>query len=167
MRKAFNLLIAMFAIWAVCVACSKGNDEPENSTDTIVGKWECVKSEGWQKTDDEITDEWNEPNTGWGWIFNKDGTGYNYETGCDDLKINWSIDQDKITIAFVEDGYDTEVYTIESLSADKLELSLVYTWNNTEAGSQFKTTGIRPSVTRIKIPDSMVTYEKLTFRKKN
>ncbi|MBQ5861823.1 MAG: hypothetical protein IIW65_06775, partial [Alistipes sp.] len=86
MRKAFNLLIAMFAIWAVCVACSKGNDEPENSTDTIVGKWECVKSEGWQKTDDEITDEWNEPNTGWGWIFNKDGTGYNYETGCDDLK---------------------------------------------------------------------------------
>ena len=165
MRKAFNLLIAMFAIWAVCVACSKGNDEPENSTDTIVGKWECVKSEGWQKTDDEITDEWNEPNTGWGWIFNKDGTGYNYETGCDDLKINWTINQNKITIEFADEDYDGETYTIESASENELVLS--FTWEWSKASSESISTPRPSSTTRIKVPEHTEYYEKLTFVKKN
>ncbi len=165
MKKTFNLLVAMFAIVAVCTACSKGDDGPNNPADAIIGKWECVHSEGWYKVDGVIDDEWSEPNTSWGWVFNKDGTGYNYEEGYDDLEINWTLNQNKITIDWADEDYDGETYTIESISEDKLVLSFTWEWSRTS--SESISTPRPSSTTRMREPENTEYYEKLTFVKKN
>ena len=165
MKKTFNWLVAMFAIAAVCTACSKGDDGPNNPADAIIGKWECVHSEGWYKVDGVIDDEWSEPYTGWGWIFNKDGTGYNYEEGYDDLEINWTLNQNKITIDWADEDYDGETYTIESASENELVLS--FTWEWSKASSESISTPRPSSTTRMREPENTEYYEKLTFVKKN
>lgn len=165
MKKTFNWLVAMFAIVAVCTACSKGDDGPNNPADAIIGKWECVHSEGWYKVDGVIDDEWSEPMASWGWVFNKDGTGYNYEEGYDDLEINWTLNQNKITIDWADEDYDTEIHTIESISEDKLVLSFAWEWSRTS--SESISTPRPSSTTRMREPENTEYYEKLTFVKKN
>ena len=165
MKKTFNWLVAMFAIVAVCTACSKGDDGPNNPADAIIGKWECVHSEGWYKVDGVINDEWSNPNTGWGWVFNKDGTGYNYEEGYDDLEINWTLNQNKITIDWADEDYDGETYTIESASENELVLS--FTWEWSKASSESISTPRPSSTTRMREPENTEYYEKLTFTRRN
>lgn len=165
MKKTFNWLVAMFAIVAVCTACSKGDDGPNNPADAIIGKWECVHSEGWYKVDGVIDDEWSYPYTGWGWVFNKDGTGYNYEEGYDDLEINWTLNQNKITIDWAYEDYDGETYTIESASENELVLS--FTWKWSKASSESISTPRPSSTTRMREPENTEYYEKLTFTRRN
>ena len=160
MRKTLNLLVAMFAVVAVCAACSKSDDGPKSTADAIVGKWEGVKTEGWEKIDGELASEWNEPCPGWGWVFNKDGSGYLYEIGVENEDINWSIYQDQIIITFAVEEYGSTSLTIESVSENILELS--YSYNNT---STVSTKDVSPT-TRIRVPE-IESYEKFTFTRRN
>ena len=160
MRKTLNLLVAMFAVVAVCAACSKSDDGPKSTADAIVGKWEGVKTEGWEKIDGELAREWNEPCPGWGWVFNKDGSGYLYEIGVENEDINWSIYQDQIIITFAVEEYGSTSFTIESVSENILELS--YSYNNT---STVSTKDVSPT-TRIRVPE-IESYEKFTFTRRN
>ena len=162
MKKTFNWLVAMFAIVAVCTACSKGDDGPNNPADAIIGKWECVHSEGWYKVDGVIDDEWSEPNTGWGWVFNKGGKGYNFEIGYDDYEMNWSINQNKLSIIYTEDDIE-EVYTIASISKNEMVLIVSYVME----GGSIVSTDVASPTTRLKNPDIVEHFEKLTFVKKN
>lgn len=162
MKKTFNLLVAMFAVVAVCTACSKGDDGPNNPADAIIGKWECVHSEGWYKVDGVIDDEWSEPYTGWGWVFSKGGKGYNFEIGYDDYEMNWSINQNKLTIIYTEDDIE-EVYTIASISKNEMVLIVSYVME----GGSIVSTDVALPTTRMREPENTEYYEKLTFVKKN
>ena len=161
MRKIFNLLVAMFAVVAVCTACSKSDDGPAGSADLILGKWECMTSEGWRKIDGELANEWDEPNTGWGWVFSKGGKGYNFEIGYDDYEMNWSINLNKLTIIYAEDDFE-EVYTIASISKNEMTLIVSYVLE----GGSVVSTDVGSPTTRWS-PDKVEHFEKLTFVKKN
>jgi len=109
------------------ISCSDDDDDADYST-SIVGSWQLSHSKGWDIYNGN-KDTWDDAEDDTFWVFNSDGTGYNYysyETGK--FYFDWSIKNDVLTV--YEEGGDTDKYTIKQLTSDKLVV--FHTWNSPE-----------------------------------
>lgn len=75
MKNFKSLMIAALAVMAsiTLASCSDDDDGPGSKAD-LVGSWESVHEEGWEKEDGEITDEWDDYGKSLRWNFYADGT---------------------------------------------------------------------------------------------
>ena len=125
----------MLAFMTIGVSCSEndasgdgnggGNENTGSiiSPEAIVGTWKCVASEGY-----DSSGEWNETyddsNEYWGFIFNADGTGldFEYDNGeTDGFDIEWLLSDNKLTITFYDFGsYEEDEYVVEKLTSSEL-----------------------------------------------
>ena len=106
--------LEVFIFYVVCYYDEIGG------RDTLVGKWQCTWSEGYEKyaNNPEYNDEWNEEGD-FTVTFNEDGTVVaDGDTG------KWKLEGDKLTIiyAYDDDSEDNEVYTVLKLTDSELIL---------------------------------------------
>ena len=117
MKNLKFLSFMLFAIMSVSLI-SCGDDDEIGGRDTLVGKWQCTWSEGYEKyaNNPEYNDEWNEEGD-FTVTFNEDGT-----VVADAGK--WKLEGDKLTIiyAYDDDSEDNEVYTVLKLTDSELIL---------------------------------------------
>ena len=78
MKNLKFLSFMLFAIMSVSLI-SCGDDDEIGGRDTLVGKWQCTWSEGYEKyaNNPEYNDEWNEEGD-FTVTFNEDGTASGY-----------------------------------------------------------------------------------------
>lgn len=151
MKKIYYLL--MLAFMAISVSCNESNssgDENGNAndngngnentesvitTEAIIGTWKCVAYEGYD-SDGEWNEIYDNPNEYWGFRFNTDGTGLDFEyyKGVTDaFEIEWTLSDNKLTLAFYDvDYYVKDEYEVEKLTSS--ELIIVEYWES-EDGS--------------------------------
>ena len=119
MKNLKFLSFMLFAIMSVSLI-SCGDDDEIVGRDTLVCKWQCTWSEGYEKyaNNPEYNDEWNEEGD-FTVTFNEDGTVVaDGDTG------KWKLEGDKLTIiyAYDDDSEDNEVYTVLKLTDSELIL---------------------------------------------
>jgi len=158
MTKTFRFI--GMALMAVLVsmgfaACSDDDDNIGNVSD-IYGTWETTHSEGWEKVDGKIDDEWDwdaskSSNTDYldRFVFTEDGevTMY-YWSGSrwySDGTYDYTISGNKLRIEDYDGDEEDLVITIKSLSESVLVLEGSY--SETEDGEKYE------------------GYEKITFKK--
>lgn len=104
-------------------SCSDDDDAPGASSD-LVGLWERVSYEGWEKYRGELYDEWDEMNNDLRVKFNADGTyvSYEYHDGeWDTAEIGeWQYKDDKIYLT-EEDEYEegADVAVVKELTSSR------------------------------------------------
>ena len=114
------------------VSCSDDDDAPGASSD-LVGLWERVSYEGWEKYKGELYDEWDEMNNDLRVKFNADGTYVSYEyhdEEWDTCEIGeWQYKDGKIYVTY-EDEYEegADVAVVKELTSSRL----VYEFRETE-----------------------------------
>ena len=119
MKNLKFLSFMLFAIMSVSLI-SCGDDDEIGGRDTLVGKWQCTWSQGYENyaNNPEYNDEWNEEGD-FTVTFNEDGTVVaDGDTG------KWKLEGDKLTIiyAYDDDSEDNEVYTVLKLTDSELIL---------------------------------------------
>ncbi len=77
MKKLFYLFGVMLLSATVFTSCS--DDDEGGSSKDLVGIWQSVHVEGWEKINGEIDDEWSESYDDGIYVFTEDGEIYLYE----------------------------------------------------------------------------------------
>ena len=108
-------------------ACSSDDDDAPGSSSELVGLWESVSFEGWEKEDGEIVYEWEDDDDEARVKLNSDGTfvTYEYYSGEWDLcdTGTWEYKNGKIYTTFDDEEYEeeaTEVATVKELTSTRL-----------------------------------------------
>lgn len=122
--KNFRIML-LLAMVSLCLAGCK--DEPEPSTVSIVGKWECTilqysseengeYEEGEQlfKNDEHI------------WIFDEDDRMKHYYDGEFGGKYDYVVMNNKLYSNFFKDAFETPYATINKLTSNKLSITAKY-----------------------------------------
>ena len=130
----------LFAIMSVSLI-SCGDDDEIGGRDTLVGKWQCTWSEGYEKyaNNPEYNDEWNEEGD-FTVTFNEESSGFSIKCSSYSISVYrhritttsfpWKrcfvtkLEGDKLTIiyAYDDDSEDNEVYTVLKLTDSELIL---------------------------------------------
>ncbi|NDV84108.1 lipocalin family protein [Bacteroides sp. 51] len=123
-RLLSYLLVAVLSF--SFVSCSDDDDDVSYST-SILGTWQISHSKGSEVYNgNEYT--WDDAEDEDFWVFNSDGTGYNYysnETGK--YYFDWSIKGDVMTF---QGDIDMDKCIIKQLTSDKLVV--FHTWSSVE-----------------------------------
>ncbi len=155
MKKYYYLFVVVFAAMSLC-ACSdgvgngdndgnpdrtedgNGNGNADNGGDdvegvSVVGTWKCVAYEGYD-SDGEWNEVYDDTNNYWGYKFNEDGTGFDFECeegAIDAFEIEWAKTENKLTISFYDGDYhEMDVYEIEKLTSS--EFVIVEYWKSSD-----------------------------------
>ena len=127
MKKLFYLFGVMLLTATVFTSCSE-EDEGGNAKN-LIGKWQSVYNEGWEKINGEIDYEWSENYDGLLYVFTEDGeiSSYEYYSG------KWNLEEQgeyiykngKIIIKGYEDGeYFENVCDVIKLESSTLIISV-------------------------------------------
>lgn len=117
MKNLKFLSFMLFAIMSVSLISCGDDDDEIGGRDTLVGKWQCTWSEGYEKYAEHY-DEWNEEDD-FVITFNEDGTVISDgETG------KWKLEGDKLTITYIYDDEfeESEICTVLKLTDSELVL---------------------------------------------
>ncbi|MCM1519807.1 MAG: lipocalin family protein [Lachnoclostridium sp.] len=137
--KKLNLFIPMVLMAVMSaftfVSCSDDDDKIDNGK--IVGTWESVLEEWWEKEDGKIVDEGTDDDTDLRVEFKADGTVTQYEYYNSswhlDITGNYSISGNKLTIVYDEDGDEyTSTQNIEMPDDNTLVVSGYWKEDNYE-----------------------------------
>ena len=116
-------LFCLIAATAAFASCSKDNDNSENQTEKIIGKWEV-----YQYVEERNGTLHNVNNNIWTYEFRNDGTGVETENYLDNDRWNlfedpftYSVSGNSLRIKYVDDG-ESYIYSIETLTSTKLVL---------------------------------------------
>lgn len=128
--KKLNYLWMLSLLMFVSInfsACSDGNDDVLDSSTELVGLWESVSYEGWEKEDGEIIDEWDEKDDESRIHFKVDGTWVTYEYWQGDWNLcdigTWEYKDNKVYTTYDDEEYEdeaTDVATVKELSSTHL-----------------------------------------------
>lgn len=108
-NKFFTLLlVALFSV--SFVSCSDDDDE-----DNLIGNWYTIHEQGWEKTDGEIDDEWdNDVNESNSYLSIKDDhTFTHFYNGNADGSGTWSYENGVFTMKDEDDESKANVLKIE------------------------------------------------------
>ena len=127
-RRISSLLLILGVLLTLIplTGCSNDDDGPVHAA-FIIGKWQGVKSSGWEKEDGKVVDKWNDNESfDYDFIeFKYDATGeWSYADGSYSEKFAWHINDDyELVIGeeYVGDGTGDE-YRIKTETKDKLVL---------------------------------------------
>jgi len=112
MKNLKFLSFMLFAIMSVSLI-SCGDDDEIGGRDTLVGKWQCTWSEGYEKyaNNPEYNDEWNEEGD-FTVTFNEDGTVVaDGDTG------KWKLEGDKLTIIYAYWSHQRKIPTMNTMTS--------------------------------------------------
>jgi len=145
--KIFKSILALAIVMSLAfVSCSKSDDDSNDFSSPIVGKWEPAVTYGFDQKDIVVSTELADHSEGCDkdYIeFVSNGTGndvyYDYDCEVNVYKFTWKVNGDKITI--VSDGVESGILTYK-ITGEILEMSR--TLRNDEHGDY------GPSVVKIK-----------------
>ena len=114
-------------------SCSSDDDEGPGSSSELVGLWESVSYEGWEKVNGEIDYEWDEDDDDTRVKFNSDGTCSDYECYDGEWDLNdtgtWEYKNGKIYCTFYDEYEDytyTDFVTVKELTSSRLVIETYF-----------------------------------------
>lgn len=121
-------LFCLIAATAAFASCSKDNDNSENQTGRIIGKWEVYQYV--EERNGTLHNEYygSALNDIWTYEFRNDGSGvetenylYNDRWNSFEDPFTYSVSGNSLRIKYVDDG-ESYIYSIEKLTSTKLVL---------------------------------------------